>query len=129
MTRQALSDELAACIDTAVPCPGPLQRVAKAAVVPWIALWGWVAVDSALTYRKSREAIDTAIEADPIAELYDGPQEQSGRIKRWLLWSPGSLDRLRGLRKRARAAMIGAPLIAVAGSTVLLALAGRKRRD
>ena len=128
MSKQALSDELAASIETAIACPGPLQRAAKAAVVPWIALWGWVAVDSALTYRKSREAIDTAIEADPIAELYDGPQEQSGRIKRWLLWSPGSLDRLRGLRKRARAAMIGAPLIAVAGSTVLLALAGRKKR-
>ena len=53
-------------------------------------LWSWVAVDSALTYRQSREAIDHAIEADPIEELYDGPQEQSGRIKRWLLWSPGS---------------------------------------
>jgi hypothetical protein len=128
MTKQALSDELAASIETAVAAPGPLQRAAKAAVVPWIALWGWVALDSALAYRKSREAIETAIEADPIAELYDGPQEQSGRIKRWLLWSPGSLDRLRGLRKRARAAMIGAPLIAVAGSTVLLALAGRRKR-
>jgi len=108
---------------------GPLQRVAKAAVLPWIALWGWVAVDSALTYRKSREAIDHAIEADPIAELYDGPQEQSGRIKRWLLWSPGSLDRLRGLRKRARTAMIGAPVLALAGTALLLVLAGRKKRD
>ena len=108
---------------------GPLQRAAKAAVLPWIALWGWVAVDSALTYRKSREAIDHAIEADPIAELYDGPQEQSGRIKRWLLWSPGSLDRLRGLRKRARTAMIGAPVLALAGTALLLVLAGRKKRD
>lgn len=114
----------------AVPAArGPLQSVAKAAVLPWVALWGWIAVDSALTYSKSREAIDDAIEADPIAELYDGPQEQSGRIKRWLLWSPGSLDRLRGLRKRARTAMIGAPVLALGGAALLLALAGRKKRS
>jgi len=37
-------------------------------------------------------------------------------------------DRLRALRKRTRAAMIGAPLIALAGSTFLLALAGRRKR-
>ena len=127
MSKHTAPTDLTASIE--VPAPrGPLRSVAKAAVLPWIALWGWVAVDSALTYRKSREAIDHAIDADPIAELYDGPEEQSGRIKRWLLWSPGSLDRLRGLRKRARTAMIGAPLIAVAGSAVLLALAGRRRR-
>ncbi|MEI9890950.1 MAG: hypothetical protein WDN45_10555 [Caulobacteraceae bacterium] len=128
MSKHTAPIDLEASIE--VPAPrGPLQSVAKAAVLPWIALWGWVAVDSALTYRKSREAIDEAIEADPIAELYDGPQEQSGRIKRWLLWSPGSLDRLRGLRKRARTAMIGAPVIALAGTALLLALAGRKKAD
>lgn len=126
MRKNAVSKELASPQDSASPTG--LQKAARAAVLPWIALWGWVAVDSALTYRKSREAIDVAIEADPIEELYDGPQEQSGRIKRWLLWSPGSLDRLRALRKRTRAAMIGAPLIALAGSTVLLALAGRRKR-
>lgn len=126
MRKQALSKELASSPESA-PCPSPIQGLAKAAVVPWIALWGWIAVDSALTYRKSHAAIDQAIEADPIAELYDGPQEQSGSIKRWLLWGPGSLERLRGLRKRARAAMIGAPLIALAGSTVLLTLARKKR--
>ncbi len=108
--------------------PGVLQQLAKAAVVPWIAVWGWIALDSALTYKKSRAAIDEAIEADPIVELYDGPQPQTGRIKRWLLWTPGSLDKLRGLRKRARAAMIGAPIIALAGSTVLLSLAASRRR-
>ena len=126
MSKHPASRELSASIE--LSSRGPLQRAASAAVLPWIALWGWVAVDSALTYRKSREAIDTAIEADPIAELYDGPQEQSGRIKRWLMWSPGSLDRLRDLRKRARTAMIGAPLIALAGSAVLLALGGRRKR-
>ena len=126
MRKQALSKEASPSAE--VQASGPVQQLAKAALVPWLALWGWVAVDSVLTYRKSREAIDEAIEADPIAELYDGPQLQTGRINRWLLWSPGSLDRLRGLRRRARAAMIGAPLIALAGSTVLLGLAGRRKR-
>lgn len=126
MSKHPAPRELSASIE--VPSRGPLQRAATAAVVPWIALWSWIAVDSALTYRKSREAIDHAIEADPITELYDGPQEQTGRIKRWLLWSPGDLEHLRGLRKRARTAMIGAPLLALAGSAVLLALGGRRRR-
>jgi hypothetical protein len=127
MSKHTATTDLDASIE--VPATrGPLQGLAKAAVVPWLALWGWITVDSALTYRKSREAIDHAIEADPIEELYDGPQEQTGRIRRWLLWSPGSLDRLRGLRKRARTAMIGAPVIAVAGTALLLLLAGRKKR-
>ena len=127
MSKHPAPSELTASIELPVGS-GPLQKVAKVAVLPWIALWGWVAVDSALTYRKSREAIDHAIEADPIEELYDGPQEQTGRIKRWLLWSPGSLEHLRDLRKRARTAMIGAPLIAVAGSALLLAVGARRRR-
>jgi hypothetical protein len=127
MGKQALSKNMASTEDAA-PAAGLLQSVAKAALVPWIALWGLVAIDSALTYRKSREAIDTAIEADPIAELYDGPAPQSGRIKRWLLWSQGDLTKLRGLRRRAKAAMIGAPLIALAGSSVLLGLAARRKR-
>ena len=127
MSKHSAPRELTASIELPAG-PGPLQRAAKAAVLPWVALWGWVAFDSALTYCKSREAIDHAIEADPIAELYDGPQEQTGRIKRWLMWSPGSLDRLRHLRKRARTAMIGAPLIALAGSAVLLTLGGRRKR-
>ena len=126
MRKRALAKELATSPDYEVG-PGVVQRVAKAAVLPWIALWGWVTVDSVLTYRKSEQAIDQAIEADPIAELYDGPVEQTGSIKRWLMWGPGSLDRLRGLRKRARAATIGAPLIALAGSALLLTLARKKR--
>jgi hypothetical protein len=109
--------------------PGLLGRAAKAAIVPWFALWGFVALDSALTYRKSHEAIEEAIATDPIEELYDGPAEQSGRINRWLLWSPGTLGRLRALRRRARSVMIGAPLIAIAGSPLLFALARKKRRD
>jgi hypothetical protein len=126
MSKHPASRDLTASIE--LPSRGPLQRAAQAAVLPWIALWGWVALDSALAYRKSREAIDHAIDADPIEELYDGPQEQTGRIKRWLLWSPGDLEHLRDLRKRAHTAMIGAPLIAVAGSALLLVLGGRRRR-
>jgi hypothetical protein len=129
MRKPKLSKKMARTEDCVVESPGLLQSVAKAALVPWIALWGLVALDSALTYRKSREAIDDAIEADPIAELYDGPAPQSGRINRWLLWSPGDLGKLRGLRRRARAAMIGAPLIALAGSSVLLGIARRRRES
>jgi hypothetical protein len=128
MRKQALSKKMASTEDCPVQTAGVLQAVAKAALVPWIALWSLVAIDSALTYRKSREAIDEAIEADPIAELYDGPAPQSGRIKRWLLWSEGDLAKLRGLRRRAKAAMIGAPLIALAGSSVLLGIAARRKR-
>jgi hypothetical protein len=128
MRKQALSKKMASTEDCAAQAAGVLQTVARAALVPWIALWSLVAIDSALTYRKSREAIDEAIEADPIAELYDGPAPQSGRIKRWLLWSEGDLTKLRGLRRRAKAAMIGAPLIALAGSSVLLGIAARRKR-
>lgn len=127
MRKLKLSNKMARTEDCMVESPGVLRSVAKAALVPWIALWSLVALDSALTYRKSREAIDEAIEADPIAELYDGPAPQTGRINRWLLWSPGDLGKLRGLRRRAKAAMIGAPLIAIAGSTVLFGIARRKR--
>lgn len=126
MRKRTVPKEAACAVD--IETRSPIQHLAKAAVVPWLALWGWVAVDSVLAYSKSQTAIDDAIEADPITELYDGPQPQSGRIQRWLLWKPGSLDKLRGLRRRARAVMIGAPLIALAGSTVLMGLAGRRKR-
>ncbi|MDB5460763.1 MAG: hypothetical protein JWO72_2504 [Caulobacteraceae bacterium] len=129
MRKQALSNKMARTEDCVVDSPGVVQSVAKAALVPWIALWSLVALDSALTYRKSREAIDDAIEADPIAELYDGPAPQTGRIKRWLMWSRAAdLGKLRGLRRRAKAAMIGAPLIGIAGSSVLLGIASRRKR-
>jgi hypothetical protein len=105
-----------------------LERLAKTAVVPWIAFWGCVALDSAIAYRRSTEAIERAIESDPIAELYDGPPEPPGQIKRWLMWGPGTLGRLRDLRQRARAWMIGAPVAAIAGPPILLALASRLSR-
>ena len=102
-----------------------LERLVKTAAIPWVAFWGIVALDSAIAFRRSNEAIDRAISADPIEELYDGPPEQPGQIKRWLMWSPGTLGSLRGLRRRARAWMIGAPLAALAGPPVFLALAAR----
>jgi hypothetical protein len=105
-----------------------LERLAKTAVVPWVAFWGCVALDSALAYRRSNEAIERAIESDPIAELYDGPPEATGQLKRWLMWSPGTLGRLRELRQRARTWMIGAPVAAIAGPPILLALAARLSR-
>ena len=129
MRKQALSKKMASPDDLTVEPAGVIQSVAKAALVPWIALWSLVALDSALTYRKSREVIDQAIEADPITELYDGPAPQTGRIKRWLLWSKGDLSKLRVMRRRARAAMIGAPLIALAGSSLLLGIACRRKRS
>jgi hypothetical protein len=128
MRKRALSKKMASTPDCAAPSRGIVQRIAKVALVPWLALWSFVALDSALAYRKSREAIDDAIEADPIAELYDGPAPQTGRMKRWLMWSPGDLGKLRVLRRRAKAAMIGAPLIAIAGTSVLLGIATRRRR-
>ncbi len=129
MRKQAVAKDMASIDQGETPPRGVVQTIAKVAIAPWLALWGVVALDSALTYRKSREAIDQAIEADPIAELYDGPAPQTGRIKRWLLWSDGDLGHLRGLRRRAKAAMIGAPIIALAGSSILWAFASRRKRD
>jgi hypothetical protein len=105
-----------------------LERLAKTAVIPWVAFWSCVALDSAVAYRRSTEAIDKAIDSDPIAELYDGPPEQHGQIKRWLMWGPSTLGRLREVRQRAKAWMVGAPVAAVVGAPVLLALAHRLSR-
>jgi hypothetical protein len=105
-----------------------LERLAKTAVIPWVAFWGCVALDSAVAYRRSNEAIDRAIDSDPIAELYDGPPEQHGQIKRWLMWGPSTLGRLRDVRQRAKAWMVGAPVAAVVGPPIFLALAHRLSR-
>ncbi len=109
--------------------PGPTRgAIGAVSVVPWIAFWGWVALDSALAYRQSQAAIERVLETDPINEIYDGPPIQRGLVSRWLLWSPGTLSSLRAIRKRARASMIGAPVLAVLGPLMLSKmLSGRKR--
>ena len=100
-----------------------------AAVVPWIAFWGWVALDAALAYRKSQAAIDRVVEAEPIAEIYDGPPTQDGQIRRWLFWGPGTLSSLRQMRQRARASMIGAPIVALLGPLLISRLIPRRNRS
>ena len=98
--------------------------------VLWGLFWGAVAVDSAMAYRRSADAVERAVEADPVLELYDGPPEQPGQMQRWLLWQTPTLARLRELRRRARWWLVGAPLIAVAGPSLLLALRNAlPRRD
>ncbi len=90
--------------------------------VLWVLFWGAVALDSALVYRRTREAIELAVDADPIAEIYDGPPEQHGRVNRWLLWRPPTLGRLRELCRRAEMLKSGAAWIALAGPPVFFAL-------
>ncbi len=94
----------------------------KAIALPWAVLWGAVAVDSALAARRSRQAIEEAIEADPIVELYDGPPSATGRIRRWLFWSAPTLPNLRAVERRAGRMTIGAPLIALAAPLAFLGL-------
>ena len=96
-----------------------------ATVAPWVLFWGWVALDSALAYRKSQAALTQAAEADPEPE----PQEvqPEPRLRRWLRSEPLSAEGLHGVRKRSRAAMIGAPIMAVLGPLVLGKLLRRRK--
>ena len=74
-------------------------------MAPWIAFWGWVALDSALVYRKSQAALEQTDESQ-----VEGPDEAAAepRSHPWTLWSPG-----------ARLAMISAPVIALLGPLLL----------
>ena len=101
----------------------------RSAGVVWMAFWGAVALDSALTYRRSLEAVERAVDADPVLEIYDGPPDQPAQVKRWLLWRSPTLARLRELSRRARQMSRLAPVIAVAGPALLLAFGRRRRRD
>ena len=84
-----------------------------ATLAPWIAFWGWVALDSALAYRKSQAALEQA-EGDHA----DGPEEAVAKPppQPRTLWSPG-----------ARIAMISAPVIALLGPMVLDRLTRRRK--
>lgn len=84
-----------------------------ATLAPWIAFWGWVALDSALAYRKSQAALEQA------EHLQDGVGDDVADpppAKRMPLWSPG-----------ARIAMLSAPVIAVLGPLVLDRLTRRRK--
>ncbi len=85
-----------------------------ASVAPWVLFWGWVALDSALAYRKSQAALDDVHQPEePVRPDVEPPPAEHG-LKRWLsasLW-PNSL---RAVRQGARTAMIGAPIVAVLG--------------
>jgi hypothetical protein len=84
-----------------------------ATLAPWIAFWGWVALDSALAYRKSQAALEQADEVQ--ADVHDDATDPPAS-KRRALWSPG-----------ARIAMIGAPVIALLGPLVLDRLTRRRK--
>ena len=91
--------------------PPSQPGIGVAVVVPWIAFWGWVALDSALAYRKSQAAIEQgAVEA-----ANEPPPSEPNKHD----WPQETLERLQGVRKLARISMIGAPIIAVLGSLAL----------
>jgi len=112
--------------------PGPLQADANspsgldvASVAPWVLFWGWVALDSALAYRKSQAALDEAAAAEPIIPDVEPPIEHG--LRRWLpsptLWPNG----LSAVQKGARTALIGAPIVAVLGPMLLGRLLRRNK--
>ena len=88
----------------------------------WALFWGWVAFDSARTYERSLEAVQKAVDADPVQEIYEGPPEQDAQVNRWLLWQKPTLTRLRRLCRSAHWWKSAAPVIAVGGSALLAAL-------
>jgi hypothetical protein len=87
-----------------------------ATVVPWIAFWGWVALDSALAYRKSQTGLDQAEESPPEPDRPAPSVGGEAPARSWSPWSAG-----------ARAAMIGAPILALLGPLVLDKLKRRRK--
>ena len=94
-------------------------KVGSTIGVLWVAFWAAVAVDSAITYRRSLEAVEKAVDADPVAEIYEGPPSQHPRVSRWLLWQAPTLVRLRDLSRRAKTLSVWAPVLALAGPLFL----------
>ncbi len=94
--------------------------------IAWVMFWGLIALDSAIAHRHSVEAVERAIDADPVAEMYDGPPDQDAQVNRWLLWQSPTLDRLRKLAQRAEFLKISAPWIALAGPPLLFAFGLRR---
>lgn len=87
-----------------------------ATVVPWIAFWGWVALDSALAYRKSQTAQEPLEDSASVPEIPDTPLSDEPHRSLWSTWSVG-----------AKAAMIGAPIVAMLGPMLLDRLMRRRR--
>ena len=102
-------------------------RMQQASVL-WVLFWGAVALDSAMTHRRSVEAVEKAEEADPYVELYDGPPKPDSRVSRGLFWQPPTLPHLRQLARRTALLKDSAPWIALAGPPVFFAL-WRRLRD
>jgi hypothetical protein len=98
---------------------GQLKQVS----VLWALFWGAVAVDSALTHRRTMEAVRKAEDADPYLEEFEGPPAQDGRVTRGLLWQRPTLSRLRQLCRRAEWWKKTAPWIALAGPPAFFVLA------
>lgn len=100
-------------------------RIEQASVA-WVVFWGLIALDSALAYRRSVEAVEKAVDADPVAEMYDGPPDADGQVKRWLFWRSPTLIRLRKLSRRAQMLKDAAPWIALLGPPLFFALGLRR---
>ncbi len=92
------------------------------ASVAWVVFWGLIAWDSAIAHRRSVEAVERAVDADPVAEMYDGPPGQDAQVNRWLLWQSPTLMRLRKLSRRAEVLKQAAPVIALLGPPLFFAL-------
>ncbi|HVY34658.1 MAG TPA: hypothetical protein VG960_09585 [Caulobacteraceae bacterium] len=103
----------------ATPAPVPAEQgrgLDVATVVPWIAFWGWVALDSALAYRKSQTAQEPLEDSIAVPEIPDAALPVEPRSRPWSNWSFG-----------ARAAMIGAPIVAMLGPLLLDRLMRRRK--
>ena len=95
----------------------------------WVLFWGAVALDSALVHRRTREAIDRAVDADPYVEEFDGPPQQDARVNRWLLWQSPTVGRLRELCRRSEWWKESAKWLALAGPPVFFALGVKSRHE
>jgi len=84
-----------------------------ATLAPWIAFWGWVALDSALAYRKSQAALEQSVDVE--SDSPEDPEIEPARHP-WTLWSPG-----------ARFAMIGAPVVALLGPLLVERFTRRRK--
>ncbi len=95
----------------------------------WVLFWGAVALDSALVHRRTREAIDRAVDADPYVEEFDGPPRQHPRVNRWLLWQSPTVTRLRELCHRAEWWKESAKWLALAGPPLFFAIGAKGRHE